>query len=70
MQVITVLLRYLGLAIDAYAFYLGLGTAGEIRSLRGKFRLSAHFGIFQSGMTALGRVVGETVVNYIKGYDH
>jgi putative Mn2+ efflux pump MntP len=70
MQLITVLLLSLGLAMDAFAVSLGIGTAAEIRSLRGKIRLSAHFGIFQSGMTVLGWVVGETVVNYIKGYDH
>lgn len=56
--------------MDAFAVSLGIGTAGEIRSLRGKIRLAAHFGMFQSGMTALGWVVGETVVNFIKGYDH
>ena len=70
MQFITVLFLSLGLAMDAFAVSLGIGTAGEIQSLRGKLRLSAHFGIFQSGMTALGWVVGETIVNYIKGYDH
>ena len=69
-MLITLLLISLGLAMDAFAVSLGIGTAGEIRSLRGKARLSAHFGIFQSGMTALGWVVGKTVVNYVKSYDH
>ena len=70
MKFITVLLLSLGLAMDAFAVSLGIGTAGEIKSTRGNIRLAAHFGIFQSGMTALGWVVGETIVNYIKGYDH
>jgi manganese efflux pump family protein len=70
MQFITVLLIALGLAMDAFAVSLGIGTAGEIQSTRGKIRLAGHFGIFQSGMTALGWVIGDTIVNYIKGYDH
>jgi putative Mn2+ efflux pump MntP len=70
MQTFTVLLVAVGLAMDAFAVSLGIGTAGEIGSLRGKIRLAAHFGIFQAGMTALGWVVGETIVNFVKGYDH
>ena len=70
MQLITILLLAVGLAMDAFAVSLGIGTAGEILSTRGKIRLAAHFGIFQSGMTALGWLMGETVVNYIKGFDH
>ncbi len=56
--------------MDAMAVSLGIGTAGQIAALRGKMRLSAHFGIFQSGMTALGWVVGGTIVEYVKGFDH
>jgi putative Mn2+ efflux pump MntP len=70
MQLITILLIAVGLAMDAFVVSLSIGTAGEIRYLRGKIRLAAHFGIFQSVMTALGWVLGETVVNYIKGFDH
>jgi putative Mn2+ efflux pump MntP len=68
--VITTLLLSIGLAMDAFAVSLGIGTAGEIHSFRGKMRLAAHFGIFQSGMTALGWLIGETVLNYIKDIDH
>jgi len=70
MQLITILLLAIGLSMDAFAVCLSIGTAGEIKSLRGKIRLAAHFGIFQSGMTALGWLTGETIVNYIKGFDH
>jgi putative Mn2+ efflux pump MntP len=70
MQFITILLLSVSLAMDALAVSLSIGTAGEIRSLRGKLRLAAHFGIFQSGMTALGWLLGATIVNYIKGFDH
>ena len=70
MQFVTILLLSIGLAMDAFAVSLGIGTAGEIPSFRGKMRLAAHFGIFQAGMTALGWLAGETVVNYIQGIDH
>jgi putative Mn2+ efflux pump MntP len=59
-----------GLAMDAFAVSLGVGTAGEVSSRRGKFRLAAHFGIFQSGMTALGWVVGSTIIQYVERFDH
>jgi putative Mn2+ efflux pump MntP len=70
MELLTITLISVGLAMDALAVSLGIGTAGQITDLRGKIRLAAHFGIFQSGMTALGWLAGETTVHYIKGYDH
>jgi putative Mn2+ efflux pump MntP len=70
MQLFTITLISIGLAMDALAVSLCIGTAGQIATLRGKVRLAAHFGIFQSGMTALGWVAGETIVSYVKGFDH
>jgi manganese efflux pump family protein len=70
MEFITITLISLGLAMDALAVSLGIGTSGQIATLRGKIRLAAHFGIFQSGMTALGWLAGDTVVQYVKGFDH
>jgi putative Mn2+ efflux pump MntP len=69
-EIFTITLISIGLAMDALAVSLGIGTAGQISSLRGKIRLAAHFGIFQSGMTALGWIMGETIVYYVKGFDH
>ena len=70
MDLLMVMLISIGLAMDALAVALGIGTAGEIPTLRGKIRLAAHFGIFQAGMTALGWLAGETIVQYVKGFDH
>jgi len=56
--------------MDAHAVSLCIGTAGEIRDRRGKLRLAWHFGVFQAGMTALGWLVGETIVRYVMNYDH
>lgn len=70
MELITVVLISIGLAMDALAVSLCIGTTGQIASLRGKLRLAAHFGIFQAGMTALGWLLGETIVHYVEGFDH
>ncbi|MBU3917962.1 manganese efflux pump MntP family protein [bacterium] len=70
MEFMTIILISISLAMDALAVSLGIGTARQIDSLRGKVRLAAHFGIFQSGMTALGWVVGETIVQYVESFDH
>jgi putative Mn2+ efflux pump MntP len=70
MELVTITLISIGLAMDALAVSLGIGTAGQITGLRGKIRLAAHFGIFQSGMTALGWLAGETIVYYVKEFDH
>ncbi len=70
MEFVTITLISIGLAMDALAVSLGIGTAGQIPALRGKIRLAAHFGIFQSGMTALGWLAGGTIVQYVSGFDH
>ena len=70
MELVTITFISIGLAMDALAVSLGIGTAGQISTLRGKIRLAAHFGIFQSGMTALGWLAGETIVYYVKEFDH
>jgi putative Mn2+ efflux pump MntP len=69
-EFLTITLISLGLAMDAFAVSLGIGTAGQISNRRGKIRLAAHFGIFQAGMTALGWVAGSTIIRYVKGIDH
>ncbi len=70
MELVTITLISIGLAMDVLAVSLGIGTSGQIASLRGKLRLASHFGIFQSGMTALGWLAGETVIQYVKSIDH
>lgn len=70
MQILTAFLISLGLAMDAMAVSLCIGTTGSIPDRRGKFRLGAHFGIFQAGMTALGWLAGSTIVQYVESFDH
>lgn len=70
MALLTIMLVSFGLAMDALAVSLGIGTAGQIATLRGKIRLAVYFGIFQSGMTALGWLAGVTIADYVKAFDH
>ncbi len=69
-ETITIALISIGLAMDSLAVSLGIGTAGEIPTRRGKIRLAAHFGIFQAGMTSLGLLAGSTIVDYVGNFDH
>ena len=70
MELATSLLIAVGLAMDAFAVSLGVGTGGQAPDLRSKARLAFHFGIFQMGMTVLGWLAGSTVVHFIEGWDH
>ncbi len=59
-----------GLAMDAFAVSLGVGTGGRATDFRSKFRLSFHFGFFQCMMTVVGWLLGNTVAAFINGIDH
>jgi len=70
MELVTITLISIDLAMDAFAVSLGIGTTGQIPTLRGKTRLVVHLGIFQAGMSALGWLVGETIVQFVEDFDH
>jgi putative Mn2+ efflux pump MntP len=70
MEFVTSLLIAIGLAMDALAVSLCIGTTGQAREPRARFRLAFHFGVFQTGMTLLGWLAGNTVVGLISGFDH
>jgi putative Mn2+ efflux pump MntP len=70
MDFITTLLIAVGLAMDAFAVSLGVGTLQIGRSQRVKFRLAFHFGFFQGMMTLIGWLAGSTIAHLISQYDH
>lgn len=59
-----------GLAMDAFAVSLGAGASVYARNARARFRLSFHFGLFQSLMPIAGWLLGTTVAPYIASIDH
>jgi len=56
--------------MDALAVSLGIGTAGQIATLRGKIRLAAHCGIFQALTATLGWLAREAIIQYAKGLNY
>jgi putative Mn2+ efflux pump MntP len=70
MSLAEVLLIAIGLAMDAFAVSLGVGTTRFADSARSRFRLAWHFGLFQALMPTLGWLVGTTVARFIAPFDH
>lgn len=70
MSFLEVVLIAVGLAMDAFAVAIGIGSGGHARGPRPVFRLSFHFGLFQFMMPVLGWVAGASVAQFIGGIDH
>lgn len=70
MDYIGILIIAVGLAMDAFAVSLGVGTNGSAKDNRSIFRLAFHFGIFQGLMTYLGWLAGTTISHWINRFDH
>ncbi len=70
MELAASFLIAVGLAMDAFAVSLGVGTAGTANTLRAKFRMAFHFGIFQCLITVLGWLMGSTIAGFISNFDH
>lgn len=68
MSILEIFLLSLALAADA----VSVGAAVGLRycAPRQIFRLSFHFGLFQSLMPLLGALVGRLVLEYVRAYDH
>ncbi len=70
MSIVEVLLIAVGLAMDAFAVSLGIGTTGQARGRRPAFRLSFHFGLFQCLMPILGWLIGSRIEFLMGQVDH
>jgi manganese efflux pump family protein len=70
LDLISVLFIAVGLAMDAMAVCLGIGTTQYAGGRRTTFRLSWHFGLFQFLMPVLGWIGGLSVQQFISGFDH
>jgi putative Mn2+ efflux pump MntP len=60
----------IGLAMDAFAVSLCVGTNGAAMEKRSVLRLAFHFGLFQGLMTFLGWLAGSTISRWIAQFDH
>ena len=66
----SILLIAIGMAMDAFAVSLGIGTTRRASLPRPIFRLSFHFGFFQFLMPILGWLAGSTIASLISQFDH
>jgi len=70
MDLITILLISLTLALDCFAVALAAGIESGRAGLRNAARIALAFGAFQAGMPFLGWLAGSSVLAYISGLDH
>jgi putative Mn2+ efflux pump MntP len=70
MDILTTIFIAIGLAMDAFAVSLGVGTGSTRPDRRSQLRLAFHFGIFQGLMTLLGWLAGSTIARWISTVDH
>lgn len=66
----TTLFIAIGLAMDAFAVSLGIGTTQIASTPRPVFRLSFHMGLFQGLFTLIGWLAGTTIASFISSVDH
>jgi putative Mn2+ efflux pump MntP len=67
---LSIFIIAIGLAIDCFAVSISGSIALRKVSPAQMLRVALAFGAFQAGMTALGWLAGQTVVNLIKSFDH
>lgn len=70
MDTIEIIFIALGLAMDAFAVALGVGSSRVAQGIRPAFRLSFHFGLFQFFMPVAGWYIGSTIAPLIESIDH
>jgi putative Mn2+ efflux pump MntP len=70
MDFLSIFFIAIGLAMDAFAVSLGIGTTERATNSRARFRLAFHFGLFQFFMPVIGWFAGSTVSRWIAPIDH
>jgi manganese efflux pump family protein len=70
MQLLTIIIIAVGLAMDAFAVSIISGSAYKQLKIRHAFRMAVFFGGFQAIMPLVGSLAGMSVKEYIAGFDH
>lgn len=70
MQVLTIFVIAVGLAIDAFAVSVAYGLSFTSRQHRSALAVSGTFGLFQAGMPVLGWLGGRALRDWISSFDH
>jgi putative Mn2+ efflux pump MntP len=67
---IEIIFLAFGLAMDAFAVSVSVGSTHFMVSKRARFRISFHFGLFQFLMPIIGWLGGNFIESTIKRFDH
>ncbi len=70
MNIPSIIFIAVALAMDAFAVSIAAGVSLKFVSIRQKFRLSWHFGLFQALMPVIGWYCGLSISHHIEKYDH
>lgn len=70
MNLLTIIFIAAGLAMDAFAVSITLGTICKSRKVYHSLRIALAFGFFQAAMPVIGWAGGMFFREYIKAYDH
>ena len=70
MDMITLLVIALGLAMDAFAVSVANGTATKRLRTNNAIKMATFFGSFQAFMPAIGWVLGLGLIDFVSGVDH
>lgn len=70
MQLVTITIIALGLAMDAFAVAIVSGSTYKKLRISHAFRIALFFGAFQALMPLIGSLAGMTIKQYIERYDH
>lgn len=70
MQLLTITIIAVGLAMDAFAVSIVSGSAYKQLKIKHAFRIAVFFGGFQALMPLVGSLAGMSVKEYVANYDH
>ncbi len=70
MDILTIVIIGIGLAMDCFAVALARGAKPGIDKVRLALLFALIFGLFQAGMTVLGWAAGSLFIGIIAPYDH
>ena len=70
MDLVTIIIIAVGLAMDAFAVSIVSGSVYQQLHIRHALRMAVFFGGFQAVMPLVGSLVGMSVKGYIADYDH
>ena len=70
MELVTIIIIAVGLAMDASAVSIASGAAYKDLKLNHAIRIALFFGAFQAFMPVIGSLAGMSLSSFIAGFDH